>query len=122
MTVLTEGKHRAEFILSEANGYRSRATVTLTAPAADIAAGTVLGVVTGEYVPLDQDASDGSEAAAAILYDNVAALETPADTEAVVILRDAEVNGNDLVWPADIEAAEITTATGELAALGIIVR
>ena len=56
-----------------------------------------------------------------ILWDAVTT-GASADGAAVAIVRDAEVNGGDLVWSADIEAGEITTATTHLAALGIIVR
>lgn len=124
MTVLTEGQHTAEFMLSEASGFRSRAEVVLAAPAADLAAGTVLGVVTasGKYAQHDQDLVDGTEAAAAILWDNVAALDTPADTVATVIVRDAEVNGHDLIWQPDINAGELAAGIAALAAVGIIVR
>jgi hypothetical protein len=121
MAELVEGKYAGEFIASEANGSRSREVVTI-AEGEVLEAGTVLGQVTigSKYVALNQDADTGEEAAAAILYDNVDA--TDGDVEAVVMIRDCEVNGNDLTWPADIEAGEKTTAEAELAALGIIVR
>ncbi|MBK1719222.1 head decoration protein [Thiocystis violacea] len=44
MTTLTEGRHAGGFIVSEANGGRSRETVTLAA-AQDLEAGTVLGQI-----------------------------------------------------------------------------
>jgi hypothetical protein len=47
---------------------------------------------------------------------------TSADVEAVVYVRDCEVNGNEITWPSDIEAAEKTAAIAQLATLGIIVR
>jgi len=120
MPELTEGMHAGEFIASEANGSRSREVVTIDT--GDLVAGQVLGVITasGKYVAFNQDAVDGSEVAAAILYDNTDA--STADQEAVAIVRDAEVNGNDLTWPSDIEDAEKTAAIAQLAELGVIVR
>lgn len=73
-----------------------------------------------KYVAFDQDGVDGSEVAAAILFNNIDA--TDADMEAPAVVRDAEVNGSKLTWPADIEDAEKTAAIAQLADLGIIVR
>ena len=120
MTTLTEGRHAGEYIVSEANGCRSRETITLTG--GPYVPGTILGKITasGKYTVYDQDAADGTEAAAAILYDH--ADGSAADVEAVVDIRDIEVNGYDLTWPGDIDAGEKVIAIAELAALGVIVR
>ena len=75
----------------------------------------------GTYVAFNHDGTEGSQIPGGILWDAVTT-GASADGSAVAIVRDAEVNGGDLVWPADIEAGEITTATTHLAALGIIVR
>jgi Bacteriophage lambda head decoration protein D len=85
-------------------------------------AGAVLGKVTasGKYKALDPAAVDGSEAAAGVLYGAVDA--SAADAEGVAIVRLAEVNAAELVWPAGITGGEQTTALGELAALSIIAR
>lgn len=45
MTTFTEGMHAGEFILSEANGTRSREAITVTQAGVALAAGTVLGRV-----------------------------------------------------------------------------
>lgn len=121
MAELTEGKRTGEFIASEANGSRSRDVGTLIS-GQNLEAGTVLGTITasGKFTQFNQDAVDGSEAASAVLFDNVDA--STADTEAVVIARDAEVNGNDIIWPSDILEAEQTAAEAELKALDILVR
>jgi|LGVF01.2.fsa_nt_gb hypothetical protein len=99
-------------------------TFTITDGTTDFSAGEGFTITvaagSGKCVAFNQDGTDGTEVAAGILYDNTDA--TDADQEAVAIVRDAEVNGNDLTWPADIEAAEKTAAIAELAALGIIVR
>ncbi len=84
-----------------------RATIT-------VAAGS------GKYVQFNQDATNGSQHAAGILFAPVDA--TSADQTAVAIVRQAEVAAAALVWPADIEAAEKTAALAELAALNIIAR
>lgn len=121
MTTLTEGYHAGEFIVSEANGTRSREVVTII-EGQNLVAGAVLGQITtgGKYTELDPDAEDGSEVAAAVLYDAVDA--TDGDTDGVIIARDAEVNGAEITWPTGISGPETTAATAELAAAGIIVR
>jgi hypothetical protein len=52
MTVLLEARHPGEFLMTEANGQRSRETITIASGAGIIAPGTVLGKVTasGKYV------------------------------------------------------------------------
>lgn len=121
MTVLTEGRYTAEFLVSEANGARSRDVVTILSGEV-LDPGAVLGKVTasGKYVELAPAAGDGSEAAATILYERVDV--SAADATRTAILRDAEVNGAEIVWPDGITAPDQTTAIGELAALGILVR
>lgn len=125
MAVLTEGRHTGEFILTEANGQRSR-------EAATVVSGQDLDV--GEVVQVDGDGkltafvdvqnSDGSqvdEAAGIVIY---AADASAADVTGIAyIARDAEVNDNLLKFPTE------TTTGGEkaltivsLALLGIIVR
>lgn len=130
MTTLTEGRHPAEFLLSEGNGYLSREVVTLASngsTAIEYEAGTVLAKLTsgGKYVYYDNAGSDGTEAAAAILLE---AQTVPAtgDLRAVVIIRQAEVHGDSLVYDPGLSGGTLTTAKGaaatDLAALGIIVR
>lgn len=117
----TETRHSGEHILSEAAGSRSREQGVL-ASGNNLEAGTVLGVITasGLWTALDEGASDGSEVAAGVLMDNVDA--SAADTAAVAHVRDCEVDGNALTWPDGISAGDQETATGQLAAAGIIVR
>ena len=50
----------------------------------------------GEYVLYDPTNDDGSNIPAAILYDEADA--TSADADAVAIVRDAEVNADELTW------------------------
>lgn len=121
MTVLTEGRHTAEYILSEANGFRSREVGTLLA-GNNLTPGTVLARITasGKLTVLTPGASDGSQTAFGVLYDSVNA--TGADKPAVYTARDAEVKALALTWPAGISAPNKTAAITALAALGIIVR
>lgn len=119
-TVITEGQHRGEWLISEANGCRSRDVGTITG--GSFAAGTVLGRITadGKYTVSDPEASDGSEVAVAILFDNVDA--TSADREGVIFVRDCEANLSELQWHAGVTQIEIDAAVVELAAAGIVAR
>ena len=74
-----------------------------------------------QYVAFDQDGTDGSQNPAAIaLYPVTTGSGETASIAGIV--RHAEVNGNLLVWPDDIEAGEKANAIDALAKLGIIVR
>lgn len=112
MSALTEGRPAATFILSEANGSRSRGTATLKA-GENLPAGSVLmDDGAGKLVQFE----DGTASAAAgILY---AATNAVADTKVTVIERDAEVNGKLLTY-FDTDPAD---AIASLADIGIIVR
>ncbi|MCA1776051.1 MAG: head decoration protein [Loktanella sp.] len=124
--VFNEGRHPGEFILSEAAGKRSRETVTISAGAGVVAPGTVLGLATsgddtGEYLPRDVTATDGTETASAVcIYGGDA---TSAAIEVASLVRDAEVNHNILTYVVDSDAAaEKASANAELATAGIIAR
>lgn len=121
MTVLTMGRQTGEFLVSEANGRLSREVVTVAA-GADLVPGTVLGQVTagGAYAALNTAAVDGSEVAAAVLYDH--AYAASAAVEGVIVARLAEVRGSDLEWPDGITEGDKAAAIAELAANNIIVR
>ena len=98
MTVLTETRHRGEFLVSEANGHRSREVVTMVSGTVALVAGSVLGKITasGKYNAYDSANVDGSEDAAAILFDDCDA--SGGDVECLVILRDAEFNLGAVIW------------------------
>ena len=121
MTTLTEGRHTGEGLLSEAEGTRSRENITIAA-GANLVPGQVLGKITasGKYKMHDPAASDGSQAAAAILYADAAA--AAADVKGVAIVRDAEWNGATLTWISGISGGNKTAGIAALAALGIILR
>lgn len=120
-TYTAETTHAGEFLISEGNGQISRGDITVLS-GEDLAAGTVLAVVTasGKYAQHDEDGADGTENAAGILFEAVDA--SGGDAAGVGILRLAEVNADEIIWPATIIAAEITAAIVELTALNIIVR
>lgn len=113
MTVLTEGMHEVEYLIHEQDVQISRATGTLIT-GQNLKSGTILGLITssGKWTQLDQDASDGSEVARAILYHSVDA--TSADKACVVHQYDVVANALEVIWPSDIDAGEKTTAIGEL--------
>jgi hypothetical protein len=115
----TESRHPGEHIVSEANGARSREQGVLTS-GENLEAGAVVATVGGKYVELDPAAATGAEVAVGVLFAAVDA--SAADADCLVHVRDCEVDGNALGWPAGITSGEIDTATAELAALGIIVR
>jgi len=107
-------------MVSESRGTRSREAITVAGET--LGAGTVLGRITstGEYAAVNPEASDGSEAAAAVLYAAVDA--SAAAAPAVIIARSAEVNAAELVWPEGITPAQQAAAVADLAAVGVITR
>jgi hypothetical protein len=126
MTTVTEGRHAAEFVLSEAEGTRSRDKVTLEGGFTDaqkLKPGTVLGKITsgGKYVASPASGSDGSQTAVAVLLDWADIVD--GDVEAAVISRDAEVNGDCLEYESTVDTDNEKAAKAtQLAAVGIIVR
>lgn len=120
MATLTEGKRTAQFLVSEANGYRSREKVTVDATGGALEAGTLLGELDdgSAYVRYDPGANDGSETVAGILYEGIGAEEA----ERTIINNDAEVRASDLTYEDASGEPDKDTANAGLAALGIIVR
>lgn len=119
--IMEEKTRPAEFLVSEANGSRSRAIITV-AHSKDLPPGTVLGQVTasGKYKQYDPAATDGSETAAAVLYGYASA--SAGDVQAVVIARDAEVVRRALAYASGISAANKNAAVAALEERGIISR
>ncbi len=124
MSTKIETQHTAEFLVSEAPGTLSRDQVTVTVPAnTTYQAGTVLAKLSasGKHVIYDNEGTDGSEAAAAILYEGAPNdTNAPVDLVRTVINRFAEVRKADLVW--DDEANDGAAGIVDLLALGIKVR
>lgn len=122
MTTFTEGVHACEFILSEANGSRSRENGTLDS--GDLAAGTVVMFSGTKLVAFTAtENTDGSlvtEAAGILLYDADA---TSADRPVSYLARDAEVNLKLLTYPAETTSGgEEAHTIASLKKLGIIAR
>lgn len=114
-----------EFLISEANGQRSREQVTLLAAQGDLVPGTVLAKVTatGKYVPYDDDANGttaGVGIAAGILC--YAAPNNAADQQVTIIARDAEIKSAALTWEASNDSTEKAAGLADLASIGIIAR
>lgn len=123
MTVFTEGKHACEGLMSEAPGQRSREAIVIASGAGIIAPMTILGRITasGEYMPSDITATDGSQIAAAVNLYRCDATSVACAVSA--ILRDAEINGNFLTYHTSRDqAGEKAAADADLAVAGIIVR
>lgn len=80
----------------------------------DVAIGT-------KYVALLEAGTDGSEIPAAICGDNYSVPEE-VDTKAVAFVRDCEVHGDEIVWPATYNSGDKAAAIAVLAQHGIIVR
>lgn len=112
---LNEGKHNAEFLLSEGNGSISREEVTIAAAAGALVPGTVVGKITatGKYKEYNNGAADGTEVAAGIVYRAVA--DSTGDQKAVIICRFAEVKKDELTGLD-------TPGEADLKALGVICR
>lgn len=121
MTTLIEARHPGDFIVSEANGFRSRSTATIPA-GVEVRVAMVLGKLTaGGHVPLAPAANDGSQKAAAIAVYPMAAAATGLRQIAVIDL-DAEVRAADLEWPAGIGDADKASGVAQLLQLGIKLR
>ena len=113
---LTEGKHTAEFLLSEGNGSISREQGVLRSESGALAAGTLLGRVweTGELSAYDSSHDpEGVAIVVGVLYANAA--DSTADQKVTYIARYAEVIGSELTG---LDAPGLS----QMAGLGIVVR
>lgn len=118
---LNESMHPGEFILSEANGTRSRESGTLIS-GQDLGAGAVLGKITsgGKYTGYDNGAGDGSQVAAGVLYAAVDA--SGGDAPCVVMDCDCELVADALDFDAGQSGGDQTAAIADLLARGIKLR
>jgi biotin carboxylase len=122
---LSEQRHPGEFVLTEANGRLSRDEITIASGSGVIYPGHVLGMITGsgEYKPamLVASDSDGAQVASAIALYGCDATSSSQTISAIT--REAEVNGNTLVYHASIDtAAHRAEKIADLASKHIIVR
>ncbi len=120
MAIKIEGVHSAEFLLSSEES-ASLDKVTLI-NGQNLIAGTVLGKITasGKYTLHNNAASDGSEVAVAILFDNTDA--SSGDMPCVVVSRLAKVIDSKLIFKAGISAPNRAAAVTALAINHILVR
>lgn len=120
MTALTETLHAGGFIVSEANGYRSRDEVTIDESQTLVTGQVVMLNHAGtKWVAYDDD-SFTDAAAGGILYDAVTTA-TGENKPATIIARDAEVDGTLLNWGGN-DTGDEDAGKVDLAALGIVIR
>jgi len=117
--MLEQGKTAGEYIISEVCHDLSRDKVSVSG--GKLVAGTVLGVITstGVRVPLDVAASDGSQNAAEVLWNNT---DATVAVSAVTTSALTAVRESDLVWPSGITDAQKTAAIEALASKHIKVK
>lgn len=119
--VKTQGMNVGEFLLSEAEGQRSRETrVAAFTTGTAWPSGTVMGKVTtgGKLIKYLDGASDGSQTAMAVMLTDIPASAASGDIPVVTYERDCEVIGAILNGGAGVDAA----GKVDLTAAGIIVR
>jgi hypothetical protein len=114
MTVFTEGRHAASFIMSEANFHRSRDS-GVVASGQNFGPGQVL-MRNGSSKLVAYDGATASDAVGVAIYGTGGALT--ADTSFAFIARDAEVNSNLITYPS----GDAGNVIADLKALGIIAR
>ena len=115
MSVKTETRQGPAFIVSEANGSRSRETVAIkNGQSGVLSAGTCVGVLSNASGYTTYDDSDPAVAYGLLLEDVDAT--GSANVNAAVLVRDAEINYSEL--PATINA----NGLADLAATGIVLR
>lgn len=100
--------------------------LTITDGSTDFAVGDFFEVFVynelsgGKVVEWDPTTYDGRQKVAGVLYQDVDA--SSADTDGVIVARDAEVRKSDLQWASAITAAQKESAYLDLAELGIVAR
>jgi hypothetical protein len=114
--------HTASCIIQESAGFHSRDQITIASGSGVVVSNTVLGRITAskEYAPLDPAASDGSEIAAAVLYQTVHAEDAAARGAGLV--RSLDVHGAQMIWPDAITEEQKTAAIEQLAKQLVITR
>ena len=120
MTTFTEAAHAAEFILSEANGFRSRESREI-ATGITLKAGEVFQLSAGKATTftgsVDSSGDLVTQAAGIAIYAGTAG------DKIATIERDAEVNLNCLTYPAETTSGDEEANTiASLKLLGIITR
>jgi hypothetical protein len=120
MTVFTEGPRTAGYLISEANGFRSRDVGAIdSAVVGELVAGTVIGRVTasGDLAIYNPAEDDGTQTVVGILFEGGKAGDARTFTA-----RDSEVKVSQLTWFSGATANQIATGIAALKALGIVAR
>lgn len=119
MAALTKAPAAADFLVSEANGFRSRGEDTIDTTSGGINAAVVAGTVVAEVAGALDVFDGGSTVSGAADAVGIVMYPVAADFEGSVALiqRDAEVTLADLTYNGD--AADVAAS---LATLGIITR
>jgi hypothetical protein len=124
MTEIVEGKYPGQFLLSESDGLISRDNITVhVAAGAHLIPGTVIGKISGgAYVAFAAHATDGSETATSVLYNDLDNTdgEAAADFDGVVVNFAAEVRGEDMTTRGDRGSAVADLATHGVKVRGTI--
>ena len=121
MPILSESPHAGGFLVWEALRDYCRSTVILAS--GNLQPGPILGKIpaSGKYAAHDPAAANGTQTAAAILWDSVDA--SGGDTNAVVLIRGpAIVNQYEISILGTPTAPQIAAAHAALLAIGILVR
>lgn len=104
--------------------FSGQVVFTIADGATDFVAGDAFNITvaagSGKYKEYNPGNTDGSQTALAVLYDNVDA--SGGDKAAVIVARDAEVNGEELQWFSGATSNQKTTGKAQLALQGIIAR
>lgn len=110
-TAVMDKHRRGAFLISEANGTRSREVGTIAA--GDFKAGTLMeGVGTFNALTAPPNVTG-------ILFEGINVAHTRRDR--TVMVRDCEVHQQEIVFPAAFTAPDIDMAITQLATLGIVV-
>jgi Bacteriophage lambda head decoration protein D len=121
MTAKLESSHPGEYLLNEFDPNHNRDVITL-ASGQDLKGGAVLGKLSsGKFAAYDNGASDGSETAAGVLWDDTDA--TDGDVECVAHVRGPViVKKPELKWADGQSDSDITAGLADLTAIGIVAR
>lgn len=113
----TERRRAAEFIISEAQHFRSRDVLTIEA-GANLEPGTVVSPAgAGTFKAFNPDTLDLPYG---VIMHPAAAAAAPVKVTAIV--RDAEINALTVAWPEGITEAQKADAISGLENRGLIVR
>jgi len=105
MATLTEGQHAGEFLVSEANGRRSRETITV-ASGQDLSAGTVLGKITADTLDGSADAGNTGDGT----IGSISALAGVKEGDYIVTFIEPGTDAGDFVV-SDPDGIEVGTGT-----------